>query len=63
MTAGELLGSVYSLDKAHEPLVEIRAQAAMTVMGVRTIVPVTPGDALFWAGAEVTAADLLANNF
>lgn len=33
------------------------------VMGVRTIVPCTPGDALFWAGREVGIPALLANTF
>eukprot|EP01052_Picozoa_sp_SAG31_P044363 SAG31_NODE_7706_length_1612_cov_2.068738_2_plen_136_part_00 len=60
---GQQLGLVHSLDKPSTPPTKIIAPAALTVMGVRTIVSTTPGDALFWAGREITVADLLDNNF
>ena len=51
------------MDKPECPALEVRAAEPLYVMGVRTLVPTTPGDALCWVGRQTSEERLLANDF
>ena len=54
---------MFSVDKPECPALEVRAAEPLYVMGVRTLVPTTPGDALCWVGRQISEESLLANDF
>eukprot|EP01045_Picozoa_sp_COSAG04_P018255 COSAG04_NODE_1676_length_5966_cov_34.273734_2_plen_72_part_00 len=56
-------GAVFSVDKPESPALEVTAAEPLYVMGVRTLVPTTPGDALLWVGRQISEESLLANDF